>query len=334
MKKNKMMRLASSLMVAVLLTTSVISGTFAKYVTESSADDNARVAKFGVVIQADGALYGDKYKTGQFSVPTTEADIAQLSVKSYNDGNVVAPGTKSDSGLNFSINGQPEVRTQLDVTIKAQNIYLTEGEYGVMVAAPTVTETSYEADVYYICQDATAERKTYELSTAATFDPNAEYYTLEDIVDLSKDYYPVVYAADKTDGTIDEDSLNAIAFDYAQKLGYTGALDTEAVTADGELVYEYTFSAEYDPNFNYADLEVANDALTWKWEFEQAAGTDMYNGADTILGNLMAGEANGTVVKVDAGGNYTEPEAISSVDMGDYCLDTSFEIDITVTQVD
>ena len=43
MKKNKMMRAASALMVATLLTTSVISGTFAKYVTSVNSSDWARI---------------------------------------------------------------------------------------------------------------------------------------------------------------------------------------------------------------------------------------------------------------------------------------------------
>ena len=51
MKKNKMMRLASCLLVLVMLSTSMISGTFAKYVTTGSAEDTARVAKFGVDIK-------------------------------------------------------------------------------------------------------------------------------------------------------------------------------------------------------------------------------------------------------------------------------------------
>ena len=47
MKKNRMMRLASILLVLVLLSTSVISGTFAKYITTNSASDSARVAHWG-----------------------------------------------------------------------------------------------------------------------------------------------------------------------------------------------------------------------------------------------------------------------------------------------
>ncbi|MFR0985955.1 MAG: hypothetical protein ACLSFZ_04975 [Frisingicoccus sp.] len=45
MKKNRMMRLASSLLVLTLLTTCVISGTFAKYTTQAGGSDTARVAK-------------------------------------------------------------------------------------------------------------------------------------------------------------------------------------------------------------------------------------------------------------------------------------------------
>ena len=39
MKKNKRMRTASGLMIAALLTTSMISGTFAKYTTADAAQD-------------------------------------------------------------------------------------------------------------------------------------------------------------------------------------------------------------------------------------------------------------------------------------------------------
>ena len=61
MKTNKMMRLASVLLVAVLLSTCAISGTFAKYVTTKEASDSARVAKFGVTITASGKTFAEAY---------------------------------------------------------------------------------------------------------------------------------------------------------------------------------------------------------------------------------------------------------------------------------
>ena len=45
MKKNVLMRIASGALVITMLTTCVISGTFAKYITDDAASDKARVAK-------------------------------------------------------------------------------------------------------------------------------------------------------------------------------------------------------------------------------------------------------------------------------------------------
>ena len=56
MKKNKRMRTASGLMIAALLTTSMISGTFAKYTTADAAQDSARAAKWGVNLGISGSL--------------------------------------------------------------------------------------------------------------------------------------------------------------------------------------------------------------------------------------------------------------------------------------
>lgn len=124
MKKNKMMRLASSLLVAVLLTSSVISGTFAKYVTEGHAEDEARVAKWGVVIESDGYLFADTYKRTVNTPQIGGTDGATLSVMSFGGmgDNVVAPGTKNlDDGLTFKISGTPEVAVAINIAVTGYN---------------------------------------------------------------------------------------------------------------------------------------------------------------------------------------------------------------------
>ena len=66
MKKNIMMRLSALLLVAVLLTTCVISGTFAKYVTTSELEEDvATVAKWGIVmtVTGDDLVYDDDKTT-------------------------------------------------------------------------------------------------------------------------------------------------------------------------------------------------------------------------------------------------------------------------------
>ena len=104
MKKNKMMRIASVLLVAVLLSTCAISGTFAKYVTTGTASDVARVAKWGVTIS--GKVGGDNE---MFTDSYVGVDSSTITVQASPAGNaIVAPGTQGTLTA-FDIAGQPEV---------------------------------------------------------------------------------------------------------------------------------------------------------------------------------------------------------------------------------
>ena len=111
MRKNKMMRLASALLVAVLLTTCAISGTFAKYVTAGSTNDTARVAKWGVTITgetgATNQLFAQEYATDD-GVYTGAVSVAASE-------NVVAPGTTGTLSK-FDIAGTPEVAVRVTYT--------------------------------------------------------------------------------------------------------------------------------------------------------------------------------------------------------------------------
>jgi len=105
MKKNTMMRVASTLLVAVLLTSCVISGTFAKYVTSATGTDSARVAEFGVRITANGETFTDTYQgieAGWTSEYTVDGE----------DEDVVAPGTSGDM-VKMTLTGSPEVAVRV-----------------------------------------------------------------------------------------------------------------------------------------------------------------------------------------------------------------------------
>ena len=109
MKKNTMMRVASALLVAVLLTTCAISGTFAKYVTSAEAQDSARVAKWGVVVGATGdEAFAEKYNDAANAAGTKV-------VSSVSGQDVLAPGTNGNLG-GISITGKPEVMVDIAVT--------------------------------------------------------------------------------------------------------------------------------------------------------------------------------------------------------------------------
>lgn len=108
MKKNRAMRAASALLVAVLMTTCTISGTFAKYVTEASSQDEARVAKWGVEVTAtvDGAFATEYDADGSYTDYNGDP-IAKTVVSSTSD-KLVAPGTSGNLGAT-TIQGTPEV---------------------------------------------------------------------------------------------------------------------------------------------------------------------------------------------------------------------------------
>lgn len=125
MKKNRMMRVASTLLVAVLLTTSVISGTFAKYVTSDSANDSARVAKFGVVVT------GKKGDDNQmFSKEYASNDDEYTAVTVASSTNVVAPGTNGTMS-SFEVTGTPEVAVRVtydDVDVELGNNWIDKDD--------------------------------------------------------------------------------------------------------------------------------------------------------------------------------------------------------------
>ena len=108
MKKNFMMRAASALLVAVLLSTCTISGTFAKYTTSVSSHDSARVAYWGFVPSAMDLtnLFDNVYNEG-----------GEDTVKAAVD--VIAPGTTGSASFAFAYDntkGKPEVKYSFNVS--------------------------------------------------------------------------------------------------------------------------------------------------------------------------------------------------------------------------
>ncbi len=234
MKKNKMMRLASVMMVMTLMTTSVISGTFAKYVTSDSAKDTARVAKFGVVVTAGGFLFDETYKVvtenngpGQLA---TGADATSMTVVSVGHvleavDNVVAPGTKNTDGLTFTITGQPEVDVQLDVNVKDENlkkIFLAEKD---------------------------------DLPDMTTGDKT-------DTFDNAKIYEPIKFTLEQKKGT----GEFAVVKDADENEIKNVSIDELKEALEG-------LSKKYEANANLAD-EVGTLKITWSWDFDDnSAGT-------------------------------------------------------------
>lgn len=321
MKKNKTMRIASVLLIAVLLTTSIISGTFAKYVTTGETTDHARVAKFGVVIEGEGALFAENYwsVTERDNAPSSHTDptgtlnhdsaeIMKLTVESSNGDKVVAPGTRSsDDGLHLSVTGVPEVDVLVSFDLQINSdIYL-------------------EANGWYP-----------DMTTSATGDRFA----------LNEDYYPLVFTLTGEKLIVEGNGLDAYKDgSYSTEVGtvnftahtVTGTLQ-QIKNALGKI---NEANAGDDHKGIYVDANKGADLanaigdvhLTWKWAFD---GNQTLNGAsfdantvdkaDTLLGDLAVGTVTWTGTMNDAEGN--------NIPDSNYSINVDVVLSATVTQVD
>lgn len=175
MKKNKFLKLASGLLMLVLITCCAVSGTFAKYVTTGEANDTARVAKWGIEMSVTG---------DENSFSTTYG----TTVASVNTDKVVAPGTDGTL-FTFSINGTAEVDYALAISFNVvKEVKLVAGTYLDYTTANSSTDTFDLANDYYPIKytvtkpDASeqtfntlGELKTYlEDLSKATVDANTE----------------------------------------------------------------------------------------------------------------------------------------------------------------
>ena len=161
MKRNTILRVSAILLVLTLLSTCVISGTFAKYTTAANANDDARIAKWGVVVEATAEAF-------------TEND--DDTVISFVSGeNVLAPGT--DGNLcGLTITGQPEVAVKIDATAELE---LTDWAVDSAYYCPlviTVGTTEFKGNDY---ADAEAFEKAVEDAivaeiAVASVDPNTD----------------------------------------------------------------------------------------------------------------------------------------------------------------
>lgn len=226
MKKNVMMRAASALLVAVLLTTCAISGTFAKYTSSQKATDSARVAYWG--FNKDATIDFELFKTAYDS-------DASPTVKSKNTDNVIAPGTENSVSFAFSYTSNTN-----------KNITAPEVDYKISIN-PTITGNGVTA-----LDDNANFKWTLKTSGAAA----DEYDTSADLIaaikalsgDASgeKEYKAGVLPAD----------LNA-TYEIGWKWGFTG---TETYTeAAGTTISQDEYDTAMGNAIDLADVTVTID---------------------------------------------------------------------------
>lgn len=325
MKKNKVMRLSSGLLVLTILTTCIISGTFAKYVTGDKEQDFARAAKWGVTTTISGALFGQHY--GAFEADEgTEVDGSNQISAAYTGSvdrtaggvadtgeNIVAPGTKSEN-MTVSISGTPEVAGKIAVTVDDKvdknyysDIWLASGKYGVMTDVTETVKTKDDVVGLYV------KDNTNNYTAATSYDTAAKYYKLsykfelsnstyvtdedeprfvptnaEDPEDKTGKYYPILWglANEKSQDDGSQDDSVTVAYSMHNVGEIKAMIESQIIGKTS------SFSSHTD-----LGAQVGNTTINWQWPFEASDAetgeiSSVVDGCDTILSKLMAWEAN------------------------------------------
>lgn len=149
MKKTKLMRAALLLLVLTLVTSCFVGGTFAKYTTSAEGSDTARVAKWGVIVTANGGTFANTYVTDTENVVGAIANSV-VSADADGDGDadkVVAPGTKGNM-VGMTITGKPEVAVSVNYVadFKVEN-WTVDGNFycplQITVGSTTIDGTTF-----------------------------------------------------------------------------------------------------------------------------------------------------------------------------------------------
>ena len=307
MKKNKMMRIASILLVVTLLSTCVISGTFAKYVTRAEGKDQARVAKWGVLITMEGdSVFSSTYAAED---PDYIAAKGKVSVEAWKDyhyftadelDRVVAPGTKLE-GLKATVYGKPEVaaRYTLDVSnlkdivlpkgtytdytkLVSKDFDLPTGEYDDEGNAVTKTTTklgyfdtfTLDNDYYPVNWDLVISSPTqsYRLSEElqAAFSANPELYNQAVAMGLNPDgcsLMATLMILDKVKNGNNGAGYVNIVDQALANIVQGGRNFQLEITKENDVPVGLTMSYDFDPN-KEMHYEFAID---WEWAFENGA---------------------------------------------------------------
>ena len=184
MKKSKLMRVAALLMVAVLLTTCAISGTFAKYIENANtAAQTARVAKWGVEITADASgLFASEYAKDD-----AEFTVDENSVETTGEF-VVAPGTSGEFA-EYTLTGTPEVavRVSFEGTLDLGDNWEVDGAYYCPLEI-TVDGTTFKGTTY-------ASVDEFEAAVNAAIAKNTkDYAPLTDLSTVAADSLAISWA--------------------------------------------------------------------------------------------------------------------------------------------
>lgn len=335
MKKNKMLRIASILLVVTLLSTCVISGTFAKYVTKAEGEDHARVAKWGVVVSIEGNEFADKYAA------TDEAyleDGGEYAVVSANGDQVVAPGTsakEAELAMTASVKGTPEVAARYTLEGKGiKDVVLPKGTYTDYTHLVKAADGTYGyTDTFTLAKDYAPVKwnlviegkgQTLDVATALYDNLPAANLAQAEAYGLTREgcsIFDAIVIIQKVAGNDGYKNIVEAALGQIVSGGRNFELEADKDAGTFKLSYDFDPNKEMDFTFT----------LDWNWKFENGeeikdadgngTGIFEFDAADTFLGNWAAVKQGQTIE------GFVAPAAPASVEIAATLVATATQID-------
>jgi hypothetical protein len=180
---------------------------------------------------------------------------------------------------------------------------------------------------------------------------------------VNKDYYPVVYSLEggtSYDGTVESPSTKGVAKALLSKILDDDCEIEEDIEEIDDMDEDYEFTTYtvsdddsnvriWNPNtvldgIDNKSPQLGSETLTWVWDFD-SEGVGTYDTYDTILGDMIKWsidrDDNYIVVAKETGGDDYDIVTYSDTNLALLndsdviaSLETSFDITLTVTQVD
>lgn len=280
MKKNKVMRLASCLLVAVLLTTCMISGTFAKYATS---------IEFGGSNLGAGQGGGSSAGVAKFQITLNKTDITA--------------GTPNNFKINFLDNVWDTVNAnyQSGVGVKDKEVAdnrIAPGTWG-QAASTTLGEDTPENTVegFVITNNSevvvqyTISLELIDRTPGSSTEGKALVLPVEFSLDGGKHWNTAVSSSGGGSGTAGEYSISGILGIGANTKDATYGAEGDTAPGDGKLLWRWAFT-----DTTNADKMIARDKL------------------DTAIGIAAAGTVNADGTVTEAAFDFVLHVMVEQVD--------------------
>ena len=215
----------SVLLCSVMITSTALSGTLAKYTTSSSSSDSARVAKWGIEVSTGTGLLNEYKKD----------EVIYVKSKGGINDKVIAPGT-SGVLVWISIKGNPEVKYNIDID---GSLLIGDGYH---------TQPHPDEEDAAICPNEGLGLLRY--SGGGSFDYLPIIFKLYKTVDGVKTLEKIYRVGDTSLSCDDKDYLNSSGVTMAKQLsnGVSTAFDGQkAANTAVNIVYSLEWEWLYEP---------------------------------------------------------------------------------------